>query len=29
LVSKNQITAPTIKEVETAINGIQKGKAAD
>ena len=28
LVSKNQITAPTFKEVETAINGIKKGKAA-
>jgi hypothetical protein len=29
LVSKNQIKDPTLKEVETAINGIKKGKAAD
>ena len=28
LVSKYQIKAPTLKEVETAINGIKKGKAA-
>ena len=27
--SKNQIKAPTLKEVETAINGIKKRKAAD
>ena len=29
LVSKNQIKDTTLKEVETAINGIKKGKAAD
>jgi hypothetical protein len=29
LISKNQIKAPTLKEVETAINGIKKRKAAD